>query len=188
MTLLARGIALVVAAVSLALIPARAESAAFTYDESVSGDLGGLLPAATVFEFDVGTNTVRGGFSFFAFGPSNSLDTDPFAFRVPDGAELTAVTYRFGLLTQGPISAASVQYVLDTGNNLPLPPFTGDQTIDLFVTTSPVSVFDGVLPLPRSVYALSQRQTGIEGVPQGLEPAGISVDYTWTFTVRGPLP
>jgi hypothetical protein len=74
-------------ALSLHLTSTRGNAAPFVYSESVFGDLPSVLPAPTVFAFDLGTNVVSGQKSF--------PDTDSFAFSVPAGTELVSISLAF---------------------------------------------------------------------------------------------
>ena len=167
----------------LILIPQPSFSSPFTYSETDSGDLGDSFPAAAVFSFDVGTNTVSGvSFTFVNTSTGASeIDLDSFAFSIPAGAQLTQIIYSF---SAGSIFAivAQDQFLLDNGNALPSSPFLGDQTVDLFSGT-PVTFFAAALPLGPGTYALQDFFHAILGTP-GFPGSSWDSFYTWTFTVE----
>ena len=154
-------------------------SAAFIYSESVSGDLASNI-SATVFPFDVGTNTVSG--QLFESGAGH--DTDSFAFSVPAGTTLDSVSFAFvSHATGGPVTHAEQVYEICPGtdaNACHLAALSG-VTIDL-LGGSPLSPFGDALPLGPGTYGIEFSFGGIGGHL----PENVTTDYTWTFTVATP--
>ena len=130
----------------LLLTPAVAPAAPFVYDETVSGDLSSAIPSPTVLPFGVGANTVRGSLSSGVQAP----DFDSFAFTVPAGATLTAISYAFTLQPKTGETIATALWAFDAGNG-GLPADFGGVVIDLF-GPSPQALFDGPLPQGAGLY------------------------------------
>jgi len=166
---------------SVAVVPV-VGAAPFTYSESVSGDLGTSLPAASVFSFDVGVNTVSGTTFFFLTSPLTS-DQDAFAFSIPVGAMLTDATFSFTTTLTGSVTEGAAGFRLDNGNLSPMVPFLGDQTVDI-LGASPVTMFGGAFPLTSGTYGLPENLLQITGSTG----AGWSSAYTWSFTVAPTTP
>ena len=151
-------------------------SAAFTYSESVSGDLPTFLGGA-VFSFDAGVNTVSGTFNFN--GPADTFDNDSFAFNIPAALQLQSASYVY-VLHGDPLNAQA-DYALcpsNAGCNI----FNELSSRDIFFEyeTSPIAAFGNALPLGPGTYELAQDGVG------GNIFRSYSVDYTWTFNVGSP--
>jgi hypothetical protein len=167
------GVALLVAG----LLGTPTPSAAFTYSESVSGDLGTFL-GGPVFAFDAGVNTVSGTFN--NNGPAGTQDNDSFAFSVPAALQLQSVYFAF--VIHGDATNGHTDFELCPSNafcNI----FNELSSRFVFfdpAEISPISVFDNGLPLGPGTYGLQQPGVG------GNIFKSYSVDYTWTFNVGSP--
>jgi len=155
------------------------------YSESVSGDLSPFPTSA--FDFDIGNNTITGTShlsSFFEGGPHFDPDFDSFAFRLPDGLRLVAISVAFRTTTSNATIANSELYLcVDIGCGTG---YLGIATVD-WLGGSPVNVDFGALPLGAGTYALQTSGLGI-GAP--LHDGGgmaWTADYRWTMRVI-PLP
>jgi len=96
-----------------------ASAAPFTFSEAVSGDLCCIPPLPTVFLLDVGVNTVAGTTHF----ASDAADADDFAFQVPVGTRLTAISFGFVTTSNVPVTGGEIGYQLDTGNAFATAPY-----------------------------------------------------------------
>jgi hypothetical protein len=128
------------------LLTPPADAAPLVYDESVSGDLSSAIPSATVLAFGVGVNSVRGSL----YSGVQAPDFDSFAFTIPAGGTLTAISYAFTLDPKEGETVAQAVWAFDAGNT-GLPADLGVVAIDLF-DPSPVALFDGPLPQGPGLY------------------------------------
>ena len=158
----------------------------FSFSFAEGTDLGAVLPAGSVFPFNIGTNTVSGTnfFTIFSFQPSFTFDTDvdSFAFSIPAGAQLTQIGFSFSPSFTGTVVSASDQFTLGNGNATPSPAL-GDQTVDL-LGSSPVGVFAAALPLGPGTYGIFDFVRTAGGGPTPTFPFGWTSNYTWSFTVE----
>lgn len=148
-----------------------AQAAVVSYDEAINGDMT-IDVAATVLNFDIGTNTVSGSSSLLSDG-SITIDFDWFTFVIPDGTNVTAVSYSFSNVV--PLTDTTTANVGYFGRLLD--PFTilSNPVFSLFGST-PVDMFSASLPLGPGEYTMGNNSHGFNG-------AGISWDYTISFTV-----
>lgn len=153
---------------------------AFTYSESVSGDLPQSLPAGSVFPFDVGANTVSGSFS----GSAIALDLDSLAFSVPAGSQLESVSFAFSTTGSTDLTGAFANFLLCPGNAFCFSDNLASVTVDL-LGASPVSAFGSGLPLDPGTFGIFELTPSWTGT-------SFTTDYTWTFTVEptaiAPVP
>ena len=156
----------------LAACPVAAPAAPILYEESVSGDLSDAMPSATVLAFDAGLNSVRGSLYSGVLAP----DLDAFAFAVPAGLSLTAITYAFTLEPDDGNTVATTSWGFDLGNS-GLPAELGVIEVDLF-GPSAQTLFADVLPQGGGLY-------GFYNVAHG-STAGLdwSSTYQIDFVVR----
>jgi hypothetical protein len=132
-------------AVWLFLCPT-AWAAPLTYDEAVSGDLSSATPSPTVLAFGIGVNSVLGSL----YSGVQASDFDAFAFTIPAGGTLTAISYAFTLDPKEGETVAGASWGFDAGNT-GLPAELGVVAIDLF-GPSPLALFDGPLPQGPGLY------------------------------------
>jgi PEP-CTERM motif len=132
--------------IALVLSPVAAPGAPIVYDEAVSGDLSDVIPSATGLAFDAGVNSVRGSVYSGVLAP----DFDAFAFSIPAGLSLTAITYTFTLEPDEGNTVATTSWGFDLGNT-GLPAELGVTEIDLF-GSSPQALFVGALPRAAGLY------------------------------------
>lgn len=166
-------------AVLVAASPSQASP--FTYLESISGDLPSLLPAANVFAFDSGVNTISGTNSLHldAQGQCCVSDFDSFAFTIPVGMQLTSVSFSWTFAADpGALFGAFDAFRIRSGNtsNSAVPVLADDIfRIDL---SGPRSMFTAALPLGPGTYGVSNYQHN-----------NLWTDnYTWSFSVAVPEP
>jgi hypothetical protein len=160
-----------------------AQGVPFSYSEGVSGDLKADLPAAAVFPFDIGTNTITGSNSV-AIGISD--DRDSFAFSIPAGTQLTQVTLAFSLVSNPAVLTSATES--ERLNNGPVG-LGNIAALDVnFLAGSPINAYTANLPLGPGTYS-------IQDFVHGCFPANPNCtwtdSYTWSFvvTARGiPLP
>jgi len=165
------------------LFMSTAHAVPFTYNESIGGDLG-ILPAPTVFPFDIGVNSISGTLSWYPDpqpgAPSaHFFDDDSFAFSIPSGMQLTQVSFAFTLQSSlDPV--AKTDMALLGGNGWPnpnLPPILAGASIDL-KGASPVTPFGATLSLGPGTYAIGNN---------GWQGNGATANYQWNFIVT-PVP
>ena len=125
---------------ALAIVAPAAWAAPLTFDEGVSGDLSAAMPSPTVLAFGIGVNTVLGSL----YSGVQAPDFDAFAFTIPAGGTLTAISYAFTLDPEDGVTVATASWGFDVGNT-GLPAELGVVTIDFF-GASPQALFDGSLP------------------------------------------
>jgi hypothetical protein len=152
-----------------------AHAASFSYSEGT--DLPALLPATSVFGFDIGTNTVGGSTSFNP--DSTGADFDSFAFSIPPGTTLAQVSFAFTIQTSAGVNKAETSFALDNDNAFPSGAIVATSTIDL-LGSSPFAFAAGALPLGPGTYGLNQLNVGLVG---GSLPRSWIANYTWSLTV-----
>jgi hypothetical protein len=157
------------------LLVTTTQAAPFNYDEGISGDLTGLLPAPTVFPFGVGVNSISGSTNF----TPTSSDNDSFAFSIPSGTQLTQVSYSkiTGTITG---TLAVTQFGLYQGNQMAIGPL--DLGAINLNGASPVVLFGSDLPLGPGIYGLNNSELGRSS------DGGWTVTYEWDLTVVGTVP
>jgi hypothetical protein len=148
----------------------------FTYSESASGDLGQFLPAASVFTLAPGDNTVSGHLFYTLSG--SAFDFDAFAFSVPTGDKLTAVSFQWTISTTGNVTGANVLFSLK-GANSGSPTLASSPNFSLLPSGS-IVLFSTVLPEGPGTYAIADNSQSITGSGNTTR---WDVDYTWHFTV-----
>jgi len=167
------GLARLLAATVCAAFGVAAQAAPFSYSEGA--DLPDLLPAGTVFPFDIGVNTVSG--SIHDIPSQTSYDFDSFAFSLPAGSQLSSVMLAFSTTPIGNTSIALTDFRFCPSNAYcysdPLST-TGDINL---LGASPVSEFGGILPIGAGTYGIEQGSMTAPG------NGGFTADYTWTFNV-----
>ncbi len=156
------------------LFLATTQASAFTYSEGT--DLGDGLPAATVFSFGIGVNSISGT----SFDLPGGFDRDSFAFSIPSGTQLTQISYSFAGDISGTLAVTRFQLELGNVTNNTLAD-TGSSAINL-LGTSPVAPFGAVLPLGPNVYGIYNIGVGISN------PGGWTINYEWDFTVAESVP
>jgi PEP-CTERM motif-containing protein len=158
---------------------------AFSFSYTEGTDLNTVLPASSVFAFDIGTNTVSGTnfFRVTSFEPAFTWDGDfdSFAFSIPAGAQLTQINYSFSPTFTGQVSTASDVFVLGNGNVSVPSPGLGEQAVDL-LGSSPVTFFAAALPLGPGTYGIRDFLHVI-GPSSATPPLEWLSDYTWSFTL-----
>jgi hypothetical protein len=153
-----------------------------SYLESVSGDLPEVLPAPTIFNLDIGVNTVSGTNRLLPL--TGNIDTDSFAFSVPVGMVVTNVSYAFVRTNVGNTSSGGISFVLENGNVSLVFPVLAQQTVDLF-GSSPVVMFASALPLSAGTYGINTEGLSVGG---GSALDGWTEDYAWSLTVASAVP
>jgi hypothetical protein len=144
----------------------------FTYSEAVSGDLGTFVPAANVFALGIGDNTISGHLFEGNFG---TFDIDSFAFSVPTGASLTAVTFAWTITKTGTVTLATIQFSLE-GANAGAPTLaSGNFSV---LTSGSTALFATALPRGAGTYAIADN-----GAALGGSGTRWDADYTWHLTV-----
>lgn len=169
----ARSVAL--ATLAITLLAATPGRCAFVYDESIDGDLPFQNPLP-VFDLEVGTNTFSGSISIRIPDPqrptSAILDTDKFAFRIPDGTLLDALTMTF-VDDEGDFIHSG--WFLRSGV-LPSGPATAPEFIEGFPVIPSPSVTNWTqVPLGPGVYNLATGGIGTTALA--------SANYTIVFDV-----
>jgi PEP-CTERM motif len=168
---------------------------AFSYSESVSGDLADNPGAA--FVFGTGADTVSGNTHFGVSppgGPHFDGDFDSFAFLIPPGTRLTDISLSF-VTTSYNAAHAEADWRLCTGSGTCFSPaegLLGEADVNLF-GVSPTSIaFGGALALSPGSYSVRASGLGIAPIdpsaPQS--PTGFaswSTDYQWALSVA-PVP
>lgn len=149
----------------------------FTYSEIASGDLGQFLPAAKVFAFAPGDNTVSG--HFFQTLNGSAVDIDSFAFSVPLGDALTSITFAWTITTTGNVTGANTLFSLKSANAGA--PTLGSNSFSLRPSGSTL-LFSTVLPKGAGTYAIANNSLSIAGSGNTTR---WDVDYTWHVTVDG---
>jgi hypothetical protein len=151
------------------------------YSETISGDL--PSQPSTAFAFDFGANTVSGTthLAVVVGDVHFDVDFDSFAFTLPAGSSLAAMSLAFATTSSNASKAdAELALCFDIGGCGA--GAIGFQTVD-FLATSPVSVdFGGALPLGSGIYTLDTHGLGIAPISTSL-PESWSTDYVWTFNV-----
>jgi hypothetical protein len=153
---------------------------AVVYDEAVSGDLSNL-PAPAAINLELGANSIKGHQFFDNHVPGPCcFDTDSFAFAVPAGTHLAAVT--FESIATGSTSFSETDFVLHRGNGQ-FAAILDRARIELTATPSTVALFSGQMPLRAGTYSMINDGGGVTF-------AGIwSADYTFDLLVAsGPVP
>jgi len=174
------GSLLITAVLLLAILagPPPPTAVAFSYSESVSGDLPSVLPTASVFPLNIGANTISGTFSIGRTSPS---DFDSFAFSLPVGSQLDSVSFAFATRLEGTIiTEADTVFLLCPSNdfcanNTGLLEFVNVNLLD----PSPVAAFDSTLPLDTGTFGIPHNELHSNGSFNSF-----LVNYTWTFNVR----
>jgi hypothetical protein len=151
----------------------------FTYSESASGDLAQFLPAAKVFAFAPGDNTVSG--HLFQTLNGSAFDFDAFAFSVPIGDTLTSMTFQWTIATTGNVTGANVTFSLK-GANFGAPTLASSPNFSLLPSGS-LSLFSSALPQASGTYAIADNSESIRGSGNTTR---WDLDYTWHVTVAAP--
>jgi hypothetical protein len=159
-------------AVVIVLATSPVAAAPIVFDEAVSGDLSDAMPSPTVLAFDAGVNSVRGSLYSGVVAP----DFDSFAFSIPAGLSLTAITYTFALEPKAGETVAAAVWAFDVGNT-GLPAELGATQVDFF-GPSPQSLFSSALPQDGGLY-------GFYNVSHSSTPGlGWTSTYQIDFMVR----
>ena len=155
-----------------------APATAFTYSETVDGDISGSVE----FALDTGLNTINGSTSFDTDG---ATDWDDFLFSVPVGSTVDSIVYSFtntnftGDLTYLGVNPS---LYIDVSGDLQFLGYNG--YIDLFSSSSPVSLFTSLMPLSQSRYELSEAIAWYTA-----EHGAASWDYTKSIYISAiPVP
>ena len=167
----------------MALFVGTAQPMPFEYSEAVSGDLSSS--PSTAFAFDLGENTISGATHFTVnFSDTHfDADFDSFAFSLPAGSNLVALSLVF-TTTAINVSKASSELrlcagILDCDFG---PMLLGEETVS-FLAMLPLSVdFGDAIPLGDGIYSMFTSGLGIAAISTEL-PEGWFADYTWRFTV-----
>ena len=156
------------AALCLAGVVASASAAPVAYDEATGGDLA-ASGALKSFALDVGANTVRGNTGYVAFG---TTDLDAFAFVVPDGQTLSALTVELANIAGAPglFAAGWVLYAGPANSQM------GD-FLEPLTVFSPGSTRSVSVPLSAGSYHLNP------SFVSGKSGDGGFADYVFTLTV-----
>lgn len=177
---------------------------AFDYDESVNGDLVDFA-VPRLFDFDMGENVVSG--STLISSVSQTLDADLFAFRLPEGSQLSSVIFSYSSLSvSGPFVTISLTPSLwdrkpdgtwtgDPVGAVDVPIFTDGHTPDFVPQSSPVILnflkhvdFDenvlpeSTLPLGSGAYVFLAAPA-LNAVITGGGTTSVSWNYAYKFTV-----
>jgi hypothetical protein len=177
--------ALIIGAV---LVAPSVEATPLIYDEATSGDLG-AVPTSD-FAFDIGDNLITGtthfGVNAFARRYMNA-DFDGFAFTLPSGMRLAAVTFSFVTTSiNSLISNQDLQLCAGLGNCAATPAdLLGQQTVDLFGAAPMAMTFGLAMPLGSGTYTLVANSMGIAPIDLSNGIQSWSSDYTWTLSVVG---
>jgi hypothetical protein len=172
---------------SLLLGTASVHAEPVTFQERTSGDLPELLPAPASFVFDVGVNRITGTLAYLPF---REFDRDSFAFTVPAGTEVTAITYSFLTTFRPGVVVTQSAFFLGRGT-LPLEGvyhLVNARCCDTTPTAS--TAFLGALPLGAGIYGLENFGLGFTFLG-GTPGEGFSQQYTWSFHVgeaSAPVP
>ena len=176
-------------AVFAVLLVGAAQATPFQYSEAVSGDL--AQTPSTVFDFDIGNNTISGATHFLSFiEPEPNChfctDFDSFAFNLPAHTKLSSVALSWDL---------DANNVRRSESDFGLCPGTGDGaacfasllgsvTVD-WLGGSPLAVdFEGALPIGSGTYAVRNTSLGIAQLDTSHGVGmGWTADYHWTFRV-----
>ena len=169
--------------VFVALFVGATQAITLDYSESASGDLSGS--PSTAFLFDLGDNTISGTTHFTVnFGDTHfDTDFDSFAFSLPTGSKLVAVSL-VSTTAATNVSKAESELRLCVGiQNCDLgPTLLGEETVS-FLAMAPLLVdFGGAIPHAAGTYSMFTSGLGIAPISTEL-PEGWFSDYTWRFTV-----
>ena len=161
-------------------------AAPLNYNESIDGDIraNSTLYASTVFDFDIGSNTVSGNSHIYTSTsvPANTSTHDPdsFFFTLPAGSELIAVSYAYSNLDMLPDTSTLLTRFHLSNETGSLHEYF---TIDFIDDASPLSAFTSSLPTGENIYKMDNDGYAVTIVGGG------SWDYTWTFDVVAvPIP
>jgi hypothetical protein len=165
------------------------------YNESVSGDLSNSGLAPTLLTISLGSNDLFG-----TTGKTGTvIDRDYFAFTVPQGAELTAITVLPGTMTLGTLGDSFIG--LESGPQMTVSTAattaagllgwdhygTGDigvNILPLMGTGLGATGFTG--PLPAGTYSFWVQEASAGTVPYGLEfTVATPEPATWTMLLTG---
>ncbi|HSM36107.1 MAG TPA: hypothetical protein VK837_06890 [Longimicrobiales bacterium] len=153
----------------------RPSAAGVSYRESDSGDLF-LGTLSHRIDFARGTNTVTGTMAFNPFSESGfpATDFDPFRFTIPEGAQLTDVSFFWSLTPSAGLTFARTDWRLSEGDAT-----LASFLLDFYVASNPSSPFQTALPLPGGQYRVDNLLLSSDGTTNAW-----IVDYTWTFVVE----
>jgi hypothetical protein len=184
-----RGLSTFGVGVVVALFAGTAQPMPFDYSESVSGDLSGS--PSTAFAFDLGENTISGTTHLTVnFGVTHfDTDFDSFAFNLPTGSKLVALSL-VSTTAATNVSKAHSELRLCAGIlNCDLGPLLlGEETVSFLAIFPSLVDFGGAIPLAGGTYSVFTSGLGIAPISTEL-PEGWFADYTWGFTVaRVPEP
>ena len=156
------------------------------YDEAADGDLSHI--DVVVLDLGEGSNTITGDFFFNAQTPSLSYDYDPFAFRVPAGTYVGAISFDFwtDYVEQGDaddgIQSAQTSITLSTAA------VSGETAGINLLGASPVAPWD-LSTLPMIGAGVGEIYYDSMSCAAG---DMYTTDYTWTLDVRrgtgSPVP
>lgn len=183
------------------------ESAAFSYDEALDGDIDSPIESPPVFSFDPGSNVVSGSRL-----DGDSRDFDIFVFVVPDGSQLDSIrldyeitalegTWEFLITdftvwryyTDGPAwyvrnerLGGSGHPILSDGSDSMFDPEGSPISIDLRASDAIGASFPrvgpSIYPIPSGMYVLANGSAS-----RGSTSKLARWDYTLTFSVA-PVP
>ena len=180
---LAAGLVLLVVSTSSGVLWAEP----IAYSEKASGDLG-ELPSSKVFLLALGTNTFSGqlgaGIGF--------ADFDSFAFSVPTGGFLNAISYTISTTFLPPTIDADSSFYLVPDNAPPYPALGLTSVVASFSgALAQKSVFVDALPLSAGTYGISHSGMSF-GTGSSTGEGGFTQRYTWSLRVddsaAAPVP
>jgi hypothetical protein len=128
-----------------------ASALAFTYDESVDGDLPNYAFDVAAFPLDFGTNTFSGIQHYVYAGSPGADYFDSFQFTIPSGGYLVSVTVDVELLSEGSGLFSSTNSQLQ---DAPFHGLNGVPATSVPIPSSGLILFSGQLPLSAGTYAV----------------------------------
>lgn len=165
------------------------------YNESVSGDLSNSGLAPTLLTISLGSNDLFG-----TTGKTGTvIDRDYFAFTVPQGAELTAITVLPGTMTLGTLGDSFIG--LESGPQMTVSTAattaagllgwdhygTGDIGVNILpLMGTGLGATGFTSPLPAGTYSFWVQEASAGTVPYGLEfTVATPEPATWTMLLTG---
>ncbi|NER46604.1 MAG: hypothetical protein F6J92_07890, partial [Symploca sp. SIO1A3] len=160
---------------SLSIAVSSTSATAFTYNETVDGDLPGFASDSPIFALDIGKNTFTGEQTFSAVNDLVPTDFDSFAFSIPDGAFLESVLIDIGLLPIGSGIFSRTSYSLNDS------PFVRTGNIgreSIFIPSNNRELFVSSLPVGSGSFFLDHGSVG------GALPGGQFRTASYTFSLN----